>query len=197
MTVRRALAFAAVASLVGALGVATFLDAWGHRDEAMANADAIVVLGCALQADDTPGPSLAARTRHAVDLWQQKRAPILLFSGDDSLYQPSQAEAAAHYAHRLGVPDAALLTEDASRDTWENAELSAALLKQHHLQRIILVSDPSHVWRASQHFRHFGLDVAVSGAVAADELGTSLRVWKACREVISVLRDVAFLRYWG
>ena len=197
MPSKRRLAVASTAvAIFAALSLAIFLDTWGHRDEPMANADAIVVLGCALQADDTPGPSLAARTRHAVALWQQKRAPVLLFSGHDASYQPSQADAAAHLAHRLGVPDAAMLREGASRDTWENAEFSAEILKRHGWKRIVLVSDPSHVWRASQHFRHFGLQVAVSSAIASDDLGVPLRVLKACREVLSVLRDVAFLRYW-
>ncbi len=196
MTRKRQIGAGMALLAVGAASLAFWLDAWGHRDEPMAHADAIVVLGCALQADDTPGPSLTERTRHAVALWQAGRAPMLLFSGHDSQFQPSQAQAAAHLAHRLGVPRAAMLTEDASRDTWENAEFSAAILQQHGMHRIVLVSDPSHLWRASQHFRHFGLEVAVSGASACDALGVSLRAWKACREVLSVLRDVVFLRYW-
>ncbi len=188
--------------LVLGIGLATVaslafgLDSWGHRDEPMANADAIVVLGCALQGDDAPGPSLEARTRHAVDLWKAKRAPRLFFSGHDANFQPSQAQAAAHFARRLGVPRWAMFTEDESRDTWENAKFSAAILKSHGWQRIILVSDPSHVWRASQHFKHFGMDVAVSGATESDLLGLPLRVLKALREVVSVSRDVLFQRYW-
>ena len=193
MTRRRALTGVAAIAFVGALSLAACLDSWGHRDEPMAQADAIVVLGCALQADDTPGPSLAARTRHAVELWRQNRAPMLLFSGDDSTFRPSQAEAAAHYAEHLGVPASAILAEGKSRDTWENAELSAQILHAHHLERIILVSDPSHVWRARRHFQHFGLEVAVSGALEADELGPSLRVMKALSGMEVTLTAVLLL----
>lgn len=180
-----------------AAGCAFWLDHWGHRDEPMAKADAIVVLGCALEADDEPGHSLASRTRHAVALWQAKRAPVLLFTGHDENFQPSQAQAAAHLAQRLGVPADAMLTEDASRDTWQNAQFSAAMLKQRGWHNIVLVSDPGHLWRARQDFRHFGLQVAVSGALESDAAGMQLRVVKACREVLSVVRDVVLLRYWG
>ncbi len=196
MKLRRILAIAAATTAAAAMALAIWLDQWGRRDAPMANADAIVVLGCALRADDAPGPSLAARTQHAVALWQAKRAPILLFSGRDATFQPSQAQAAAHLAHRLGVPRGAMLTEDASRDTWQNAAFSAEILKRHGWHRIVLVSDPSHLWRASQHFRHFGIEVAPSGALEADALGLPLRALKAGREVLSVLRDVVFLRYW-
>ncbi len=196
MTHWKRLGLAVAVPCVLALCCAFWLDRWGHRDEPMAQADAIVVLGCALQADDVPGPSLLARTRHAVALWRAKRAPVLLFSGHDANFQPSQAQAAAHEAERLGVPRTAILTEDESRDTWQNAQYSAAILKQHGWRHIVLVSDPGHLWRGRQDFRHFGIDVAVSGAPEADALGTPLRVVKACREVLSVLRDVALLRYW-
>ena len=182
----------AAAVLVGAF----WLDRWGHRDENLAEATAIVVLGAELAADDQPGPTLAARTRHAVALWQAQPTRQLVFSGHDARFQPSQAQAAAHLAHRLGVPRAAIWTEDESRDTWQNAQFTARLLLGRGVRNVILVSDPSHLWRASRHFRRFGLGVAVSGAVTSDALGAPLRVLKACREVFSVLRDVAFLRYW-
>ena len=195
MTRKRILAITAL-SLLTVVCAAFSLDQWGRRDEWLDHADAIVVLGCALEADDTPGGSLAARTEHAVKLWRAHRAPRLLFSGNDANFQPSQAQAAAHLAHRMGVPRAAMLTEDQSRDTWENAQFSAQILKQHGWSRILLVSDPSHLWRASRHFRRLGMTVAVSGADEADALGTPLRFHKAFREVVSVTRDVLFLRYW-
>ena len=180
---------------VAVVSLAIALDQWGHRDERMDQADAIVVLGAGLESPTLPGPTLTARTEHAVGLWRAGRAPRLLFSGYDSGFGVSQARPAAALARSMGVPDAALLTEDASRDTWENARFSARLLLAHGWRKVIVVSDPSHVWRGKQHLTHFGLDVAASGAVQADQLGWLLRTWKALREVISVSRDVAFLRY--
>ncbi len=193
---KRVLGVGIALSAVMVLSLAAYLDNWGHRDEPMDRADAIVVLGSGLVADDTPGGSLAARTQHAVKLWKAKRAPMLLFSGYDDYFQPSQAQAAAHLAHRMGVPRGAMLTEDTSRNTWENALNSVALLKKNGWKRIVLVSDPSHVWRASQHFHNMGMDVAVSGATESDALGWQLRAHKSLREVLSVSRDVLFLRYW-
>jgi uncharacterized SAM-binding protein YcdF (DUF218 family) len=40
----------------------------------------------------------------------------------------------------LGVPAAALLTEERSRNTRENAEMSAKLLRERGIQKVLLVT---------------------------------------------------------
>ena len=53
--------------------------------------------------------------------------------------------------------------ENASRDTWENAEFSAAILHAAGITRVYLVTHDWHMRRSLLAFRHFGLDpVAVS-----------------------------------
>jgi uncharacterized SAM-binding protein YcdF (DUF218 family) len=49
--------------------------------------------------------------------------------------------------------------ETRSRDTFENAQFSAAMLKADGLQRIILVTDARHEWRAAHEFASAGLEV--------------------------------------
>ena len=49
--------------------------------------------------------------------------------------------------------------ENRSRDTFQNAELSAALLKPLGITRIVLVTSADHEWRAMQEFVSAGFSV--------------------------------------
>ena len=63
--------------------------------------------------------------------------------------------------------------EDRSRDTFQNAQFSARLLKAAGVSRILLVTSSAHEWRASHEFASVGLTVlpAPSGVWAPRETG--------------------------
>jgi uncharacterized SAM-binding protein YcdF (DUF218 family) len=63
-----------------------------------------------------------------------------------------------------GVRPEALLLEDRSRDTIENAVFSAALLRERALERVIVVSEAYHLLRARILFRAVKLDVVATSA---------------------------------
>jgi uncharacterized SAM-binding protein YcdF (DUF218 family) len=60
-----------------------------------------------------------------------------------------------------------------SRDTFENAQLSAKLLFPAGIKRIILVTSSAHEWRAAHEFIGAGFDVvpAPAGVLASREKG--------------------------
>lgn len=143
------------------LGVAGWIVYVGQRDQARA-ADAIVVLGAAAY-HVRPSPVFEERIRHGVDLYQRGFAPVLIFTGgygDGASY--SEAEVAARYARREGVPERAILIETLSRTTRENLEQAAALMRQRGLHRAIVVSDPLHMARALRHSGQVGLQAVGS-----------------------------------
>lgn len=115
--------------------------------------DAIVVLGCASAA------RLERRTARAIELYRAGTAPLLLLSGGG---RGAEAEAAImrRLALRAAVPEAALVVEPNSRNTWENARESARLLRRRGLRRVLLVSDRAHLPRAALLFRLAGLEIA-------------------------------------
>lgn len=59
----------------------------------------------------------------------------------------------------LGVPAAAVLTEERSRNTRENAEMSARLLRERGIQKVLLVTSALHMRRAVHLFEQQGLVV--------------------------------------
>lgn len=117
-----------------------------------APADAIV----AVSGGDTP-----ARTEEAIKLYLDGWAPLLVFSGAAlDTTGPSNAEAMKRQAIAAGVPENAVLTDDQSMDTAENASRTFKLLADK--DRIILVTSPYHQHRASLEFEHvFGQGVEI------------------------------------
>lgn len=128
------------AALVAAVLIA------GNVDSAR-QADAIVVLGAAQYAG-RPSPVLEARLDHAVELYRNKVARTLVFtggrkSGDIS----SEAATSARYARRKGVPQSAIILEDKSRSTTEQMHAVARIARARKMERVVLVSDRFHMLR--------------------------------------------------
>jgi uncharacterized SAM-binding protein YcdF (DUF218 family) len=118
----------------------------GNRDERPA-ADAIVVMGAA-QYDGRPSPIFAARLDHAIDLYHEGIAPILIVTGGKAEGdRTTEAASARDYATRRDVPDEAILAEDQSRTTLQSIRGVAGLMRDHGLETAVFVSDPSHMLR--------------------------------------------------
>ena len=93
------------------------------------------------------------RVRKAVELYQQKRANYILFSGGFKYgkYKYSEAATMKGNALEIGVPTAAILTEELSNNTKENAISSLFTLENklgiHKIKRLLIVSIPWHYRR--------------------------------------------------
>lgn len=159
----------AVALVLGALAWAAMLVAVvragggdGAAGLARGGADAIVVLGAA-QYDGRPSPVLRMRLDHAIALWRRGVAPrLLLTGGRGSGDTTSEAEVERRYAQRAGVPDSALLLEAQGRSTRESVVGVATLARAHGVRRVVVVSDPTHVYRVAVLARQVGLDPVTS-----------------------------------
>ena len=118
--------------------------------ERMAGADAIVLLSAA---------SDGAIFLHAADLYRAGLAPTVVLSGV-SAWAPRPA---AHMMPKrkllegLGLPPAAILVEDRSRNTRQNALATAALAAPLGIERVLLVTSRHHMPRALAAFRRAGL----------------------------------------
>ena len=125
---------------------------------------AIVLLGGAMRGDTHLGSrgdlnQQADRLIHAVALYKAGKAPLLLLTGGGPAGARTEAEQMRDLLALMGVPPEAMLLEEASRDTYQNALFSAALLKQRGIDRILLVTSAFHMRRAAQLFAFQGLEV--------------------------------------
>lgn len=128
-------------------------------DDSAAQADAIVVLGGAVIGDCGLNLHSLRRTIHGARLFRAKRAPLLVLSGGGADEGCPVAAAMMAFAGELGVPDGKMFVESKSRDTRENGELTAPLLRAQHALRILLVTDRLHMRRAKGVFEHYGFTV--------------------------------------
>jgi uncharacterized SAM-binding protein YcdF (DUF218 family) len=148
---------------VGVLLVWTSFSAWSiytyasYSDEA--KADGIVVLGAAAW-KDKPSPVFQERINHAVQLYKDGYAPIIVFTGGKGDGEDvAESEAARQYAIKCGVRPEAVLVETQSRTTEQNLHYAGQLAADHHLATLIIVSDPLHMKRAMLIAQDMGLQV--------------------------------------
>lgn len=124
----------------------------GSAPVAITSADAIVVLGGGrLPVHDWSDTS--TRAGRGLQLWQQRRAPVLLVSGSDQAFRLARGFVAA------GVPIRDLRIEPTSINTHENAQHSAAILAAEGLTHVVLVTSAIHMQRAAGCFRREGVEV--------------------------------------
>lgn len=133
---------------------------------ALPKADAIVVLGGALSPPSGRNAEIdlhsgSDRVWYAARLFHAGKAPLLLLSGgsDPERHPFSEARAMAMFLADLGVPVQAVVLEEQSRNTRQNAAFSASILKARGIGRILLVTSALHMPRALALFRAQGLQV--------------------------------------
>lgn len=152
--------------LVGVVGLAWLLSAASvfraaSRDRAVPS-DAIVVLGAA-QYRGRPSPVLRARLDHAVALYARGIAPRLVLTGGIGEGDTaSEAAVSRLYVIEAGVPESAILTENDGLTTSQSLAGVARMLRARQMQRVVLVSDPFHVLRASRLAQREGLVTSTS-----------------------------------
>lgn len=171
---------------------------WGRREGA-GTADAIVVLGAAQYAG-RPSPVLRARLDHAYDLWRAGRAPrVILTGGRGDGDTTSEAEVGQGYLKRRGVPPKAMLLETAGRSSEQSMDAVAALARDRDLTRVIVVSDPFHMFRLQVLGWRRGLRVTCSptrtSPIAANRMESATYVLAESVKVIASLVPVPW-RVW-
>lgn len=127
---------------------------------------AIVVLGGGIypQAPEygtaQPGPSTAARLRYGIWLSRQTGLPLGFSGGSGWVAGETASNTEAEVAGRVAQEDYGITLrwlENQSRDTAQNAQLIAPLLKRDGVMRIAVVTDALHMPRAMAEFDRTGL----------------------------------------
>lgn len=134
-------------------------------------ADAIVVLGGntanarANWFEPYDKTKKTTRVDAAAELYLAGRAPRVLLSGGALEGDVSEAQGMAHEIRQLGVPSYAIILENASRSTYENAALSEDALRDQGIRKVLLVTSALHMPRAMAVFHKQGVE-AIAAAVA-------------------------------
>jgi len=185
-TVRIALG-ALLLLLAGLAALYQCVDARSQIDRAR-RADAIIVLGSKVWPGGRPGPSLSARTQHAIALYQAGYASRLILCGGVGDNPPSEAEVMRRVAASAGVPADALVLEDQSHSTEENLANAKELMDARGWHTAVIVSDPFHLYRAEIMAHDLGIEAYGSGASNSPAYtAAQLRIWYTAREAIALV----------
>ena len=124
--------------------------------------DAIVVLGAA-QYNGRPSPVLRARLDHALALYRDGLAPLVVVTGGVGRGDTtSEATVGARYLRAHGVPAGSIAATGEARSTKTTMTGVAAWLKTRRIHRVLLVSDPFHMFRLRLEAQRTALEAYTS-----------------------------------
>jgi uncharacterized SAM-binding protein YcdF (DUF218 family) len=107
----------------------------------------------------------ADRFLHTVMLYQNNHINKIIISGGLGMLRKTHASEAMEVKSLLllaGIPEAAIIMEDKSRNTYENAQFTKKLLARHpDLKSFVLVTSAFHMRRATGCFKKAGIPHAV------------------------------------
>lgn len=150
--------------------------------------DAIVVFGAAEYAGH-PSPVLRARLDHALDLFRQGIAPVVITTGG-AASDPSFSEGGVgrDYLERRGIPERALIAETQGSDTAQSAVRVAVIMRANGLHSCVAVSDAYHVFRIKKLLEHEGIGpVYVAPRPDSRPHSVAQRAYAVLREASSYL----------
>ena len=136
-------------------------------------AQAVVVLGGGIISYVDAGIALddlgdsAPRVIEGARVYRLLGDPLVVVSGGNTEHlDPPRTEAAAYRDAmiRLGVPPARILVEDQAMTTREEALRLKPMLASRRIERIVLVTAPTHLSRSLAAFRAVGIDAVPSAS---------------------------------
>jgi uncharacterized SAM-binding protein YcdF (DUF218 family) len=140
--------------------------------------DAIVVLGAA-QYNGRPSPVLQARLDHALGLYREGVAPLIVVTGGVGRGDTtSEAIVGRRYLMAHEVPAEAVVAQPQGRTTAASMTAVADWTRDRGLRRVLLVSDPFHMFRLRLEARRTALEAYTSpteSSPISDNPGLELR----------------------
>jgi uncharacterized SAM-binding protein YcdF (DUF218 family) len=142
----------------------TFAQVWlaSHRSSS-APASAIVVMGAA-QWNGVPSPVLKGRLDHALQLYRDGAAPIIVVTGGKQTGDAvTQGYSGFTYLRSQGVPESAIRVEVEGTNSFEELSASSVIVRDAGgTNTVLIVTDPYHALRVASIAEELGLDAHVS-----------------------------------
>jgi uncharacterized SAM-binding protein YcdF (DUF218 family) len=133
---------------------------FANTDQAK-QADAIVIFGAA-EYDGKPSPVYRARLDRAHNLFDRGIAPLIITLGGSGGDGFTEGGVGQDYLMGAGVPESAIIAETHSHNTSESAARLAVIARANNLRRLVVVSDPMHMFRIHAICAADGLNVLTS-----------------------------------
>jgi len=162
-------------------------------------ATAIVLLGAGMNVHRSRGGSYGAPTREgslrvleAARIYRVLGGVPIIATGGNRSSQYSEAGLMAHQLEQLGVPADHIIKEEKSANTRDHAMLVPPLLKQHGIERFVLVTSQQHIARALAAFRARGTSPVPSTPDVYVESGDAFELYLPSRVGLYVSERVMY-----
>ncbi len=152
--------------------------------------DCILVLGCKVGTDGTLSHMLEDRLRQGVALYDLGAAPKLLMSGDHGTLEYDEVDAMKRYAVNAGISSQDVFMDHAGFSTYESVYRAKEVFE---VQRVIIVTQEYHLYRALMVARQMGLEaygVAVNYRTYAGQTSRDIR------EILARVKDFGMTIFW-
>lgn len=144
----------------------------------------ILVLGCAVWADNKPSPMLRDRLDAAIELYRKGTAPKILLSGDNSVKEYSEPDCMLQYTLEQGVPEEDIFLDFAGFSTYDSVYRAHAVYR---VDRMVIVTQKYHLFRALKISDAIGI---TAKGVASDQRKYAGRFNRETREVLARDKDI-------
>lgn len=156
------------------------------NEAADCKADCILVLGAGVKADGTPSHMLEDRLLTAIDLYNKGAAPKLLMSGDHGRSDYDEVNCMKAYAIEHGVDEDDIFLDHAGFSTYESAVRAKKIFGA---ERVVVVTQKYHLYRALYDAKAFGTECVGVGADIRQYFGQTMR---DLRETAARAKDFAY-----
>ncbi|MGN7763264.1 YdcF family protein [Paenibacillus sp. 22594] len=117
----------------------------------------------------------SGRLEKGAELYKENYALYLLLS--NAKESTSTSGDVLQTALALGIPQDAILTENAARSTYQNAELTLPIMKQHGFTSAIVVSSEFHMRRVKLLFDHIYKNSGIELTYIGSDSGYNAKRW--------------------
>lgn len=150
----------------------------------LGSTDCILVLGCGVRPDGSPSLMLRDRLDMGLRLYEMGAAPKLLLSGDHGRAEYDEVNGMKSYVMQTEIPSQDVFLDHAGFSTYESMYRARDVFQAN---RVIIVSQRYHLYRAVYDARRLGLD---AWGVAAEDIAYLGQTARELREVLARNKDV-------
>lgn len=122
--------------------------------------DAIVVFGGGVGEGGSPGKSTVERAAFSADLYNEGFSGRIIYSSGYT-WRYNDAENMKLIATSMGVPENSIILDKKGDMTYRNVKFTTEILRKNNFNKIILVSSPYNMRRASLVYRKIASDINV------------------------------------
>lgn len=156
-----------------------------HEDAGKNNPECILILGCGVWGD-RPSPMLADRLDEGIALYNEGVAPKIIVSGDHGKEYYDEVNVMKNYLIKAGIPTEDIFMDHAGFSTYESMVRAK---KVFNINRMVVVTQKYHLYRALYIGRHYGIDAV---GVNSDPRSYQGKAMRNIREWLARDKDIFF-----